>query len=163
MEVVLTYILSKLGGKATLNDIHRATRVPKNILKKYLWYCQRRKLVKRDIGTYYITNVGWEVVRNNRIISIKDKIFIVSLDDEIQLVTLGKKTRKRAVKKDLILKLINKGCITKREIKNSPDRRALSAALRILRMLKVAKARGENICIATNNLAKLRILGINID
>ena len=162
MEIVLTYVLSKLGGKATLDDIYSVTKVPKTILKKYLWYCQRRKLIRRDVGVYHITDAGWELIRGNRIISIKDKIFIVSTSDEIQLVTLGKKTRRRVIKKDLLIRLIHRGCITRDEIRNSYDRKTLAAAIRILRILRVAKTRGEKICIVPQSLGRLRILGINI-
>ncbi len=159
MEIILTYLLNKQGGKATFGDFYSLTKIPKRTLKKFLWYCQRRKLMKREIGTYYITDLGRDYIKNVPIITIGNKIFITVTDERVHMITLGRKMRIREFENDFLKKLILKKCIKRDEIRSSNDRRMLMSAIRLFRLLKMVRLRGDSICIEPNSEI-LRTLGI---
>ena len=159
MEIILTYLLDRQGGKATFGDLYSITRIPKRTLKKFLWYCQRRKLMRREIGIYYITDEGRDFIKSVPIISIGEKIFITAADDQVHMVTLGRKMRIREFENEFLKKLVLQKCIKREEIRNSNNRRQLMSAIRLFRLLKMARYRGDSICIEPNSEI-LRTLGI---
>ncbi|MEM1585384.1 MAG: hypothetical protein QXF65_03630 [Candidatus Korarchaeota archaeon] len=161
IELAIAYILDKIGGKASLDEIHKATGISKLVLRKYLWHCQRRKLIKKDLGVYYITNTGLEVIRRSKILNIGYRMLAVVFYDRIELITLGRKSRIRAVRKDIIVNLLRRGLISRDEIKNSPNRREILAALRILRVLRLTKSRGNVIYISQDGVDRLLTIGID--
>jgi len=160
MEIILTYLLDKSGGKATFSDMYYMTRIPKRSLKKFLWYCQRRGLMRREIGIYYITDDGRKAISNVPMILVRNNIFIMNIDDKIHMITLGRKMRIREFDKEFLREVMNRKCIPRNEIRNSPNRRMLMSAIRLFRLLKMARYRDENICIEPKKepLKKLRII-----
>lgn len=161
IELAITYILERLGGKASLDAIHEATKIPKSMLKRYLWYCQRRRLIKRDLGVYYVTNIGLEAVQKNRILTAGGRTMIIVFQDKIELITLGRKSRTRAVRKDIIIDLFTKGQVSRSELRSATNKREILAALRILRILKLVKDRGDMIYISQDGVDKLLMIGID--
>ena len=159
MQIVLTYIVNKLGGSCTFEDIHSFTKLPRKSLKKFLWYCQRRKLLKRDIGVYHITKHGIQTIRRLPVIEIRNKIYITAAEDKIYMVTLGRKMRLREFTAEFIAELIKRKCISRDEVKSSPNRRQLLGAIRLLRLLKMVRVKQNGICFEPNRslLRKLNV------
>jgi len=159
MEIILTYLLDRNGGKATFSDFYSITKIPKRNLKKFLWYCQRRKLMRREIGIYYITEEGRKMLNNVPIIRIGEKIYITAAEGKVHMVTLGRKMRLREFDSEFLRELIRRKCIPRDEIKSSTNRRMLTSAVRLFRLLKMAKYRNDMICIEPNQTI-LKQLGV---
>ncbi|MCR8487598.1 MAG: hypothetical protein NDP22_04225, partial [Crenarchaeota archaeon] len=101
------------------------------------------------------------VIRRSKILNIGYRMLAVVFYDRIELITLGRKSRIRAVRKDIIVNLLRRGLISRDEIKNSPNRREILAALRILRILRLIKSRGNVIYISQDGVDRLLTIGID--
>ncbi|MEX0568692.1 MAG: hypothetical protein Q6363_005960 [Candidatus Njordarchaeota archaeon] len=159
MEIILTYLTDKFGGKCTFSDLYSITKIPKKSLRKFLWYCQRRKLMKRDIGVYYITDLGKKTIDNVPIIELHNKIYILATSGKVHMITLGKKMRIRSFDNEFLRKILETKCLSRNEIKESPNRRQLAAAIRLFRLLRMVRMRDDTICIEPNRVI-LKKLGI---
>ncbi len=115
--------------------------------------------MRREIGIYYLTEDGKKMLSNVPIININDKIFITATSDEVYMVTLGRKMRLREFTKKFLKELIKRKCLNRSEIRSSPDRRLLMSAMRLFRLLRMARYRDDKICIEPKpNI--LRVLGL---
>lgn len=159
MEIILTYLINKLGGKCTFGDLYSITKMPKKALKKFLWYCQRRKIIKKDIGVYYITNLGKKIIENVPIIELYEKIYILSTPGKVHMITLGRKMRIRSFDNEFLREIIDTKCLSRKEIRESPNRRQLMSAVRFFKLLKMVRMKDDTICIEPNRVI-LKKLGV---
>lgn len=160
VELVLVRVVSEMGGKVTFHDLQVRTNLSSKTLKRYLWYCQRKKLLRRDIGIYYITERGESALNENPIISLNRRVYAVRLPNKIHLITLGKKMRIRIIDVESLRRLLAQRCINRNEIKNGEGYEAMMSIFRLLKLLGMIRQRNEKICFDISNIKSLRELGI---